>query len=305
MTDGPPRVTVVTNFLNEATFLEDAIASVRAQTLEDWELLLVDDGSTDGSTEIATDAARADPGRIRCFEHPGHANRGMSASRNVGLRHARGRYIAFLDGDDVWPPDVLERQLAQLALHDEAGLIYGATEWWYGWTGKPEDLERDHVPDLGVSEGSIVDGVPFVIGMLQRRVQAPCTCSLVVTKCVADAVGGFEESFTGMCEDLVFVAKAALAAPILVGRGRYGRYRQHSQSCYTVAKATGTAKAARKNFLTWLRKYVHQHGARHQLLPVIDSELDRVAPTRRRAAAARARNVAVAVLRRMRWSAVE
>jgi glycosyltransferase involved in cell wall biosynthesis len=306
VTAGAPLVTIVTNFFNEARFLQDAIASIRAQTLEDWELLLVDDGSTDGSTEIAAEAAKRDPDRIRYFEHPRHANIGMSASRNVGLRHARARYIALLDGDDVWLPDVLERQLAQLQVHDEAGLIYGATEWWYSWTGDPSDRGRDCVPDLGVAEGTIIDGIPFVIGMLQRRLQAPCTCSTVSARHVADAVGGFEETFPGMCEDLVFVAKAALAAPVLVGRGCCGRYRQHAASCYTVAKSTGTAKAARKNFLIWLRKYVEQHGAGcRELLPVIDAELDRVDTTRGRGAAVRARNAAVTALRRMGWSAAE
>lgn len=306
MTAVAPQVTIVTNFFNEARFLPDAIASIRAQTLEDWELLLVDDGSTDGSTEIAARAATQDPDRIRYFEHPRHANRGISASRNVGVRHARAQYIALLDGDDVWLPDALERQLAQLKAHGDAGLVYGLTEWWYSWTGDPSDRERDHVPDLGVAEGTVVDGIPFVIGMLQRRLQAPCTCSMVMAKHVADAVGGFEETFTGMCEDLAFVAKAALAAPVLVGRGCCARYRQHAASCYTVAKSTGTAKAARKNFLIWLRKYVEEQGAGcRELLPVIDAELDRLEATRERAAAGRARNAAVTLLRRMGWSAAE
>jgi CTP:molybdopterin cytidylyltransferase MocA len=301
-----PLVTVVTNFYNEAEFLTDAIASVRSQTLENWELLLVDDGSTDGSTEIAAEAARRDPTRIRYFEHPRHANRGMSASRNVGLRHARARYIALLDGDDVWVPDVLERQLAQLEAHGGAGLIYSPTEWWYSWTGNPADLDRDCVPPLGVAEGTILDGVPFVIGMLRRQLQAPCTCSAVIAKHVADAVGGFEESFRGMCEDQVFFAKAALAAPVLVGRGCCGRYRQHGASCYTVAKSTGTAKAARKTFLTWLRAYVEQGGAGfREILPVIDAELDRVDAPRTRAVAERATSAAIGILRRLRWSAVE
>jgi glycosyltransferase involved in cell wall biosynthesis len=306
VTAGAPQVSVVTTFFNEAAFLRDAIASVRAQTLRDWELLLVDDGSTDGSTEIALDATKCDPDRIRYFDHPGHSNRGMSASRNVGLREARAPYIALLDGDDVWFPDALEGQLAQLQSRDDAGLIYSATEWWYSWTGEAADRERDYVPALGVAEGTIVEGIPFVIGMLQRRLQAPCTCSTLVRKRVADEVGGFDESFPGMCDDLVFVSKAALAAPILVGRGCCARYRQHAGSCYTVAKATGTARSARENFLIWLRKYIEQRGAGcRELLPVIDAELDRVRPPRKRAATVRARHAAATVLRHMGWRSAE
>src|SRR5690242_13625262 len=91
------RVSVITIFLNGEQFLDQAIESVICQTFTDWELLLVDDGSTDGSTKIAKDYAARHPERIRYFEHPGHINRGMSAARNVGIANARGEYLAFID----------------------------------------------------------------------------------------------------------------------------------------------------------------------------------------------------------------
>ena len=94
------RVSAIVIFLNEERFLAEAIASVRAQTFRDWELILVDDGSSDGSAGIARAAAEEDP-RIRVLAHPGGANRGMSASRNLGLSDARGEFVAFLDGDDL------------------------------------------------------------------------------------------------------------------------------------------------------------------------------------------------------------
>ena len=88
-----PAVSVIVIFLNEERFLEEAIESVLAQTYHDWELLLVDDGSTDRGSDIARDYAQRFAGQIRHLEHGGHANRGMSASRNLGLRHAKGRFI--------------------------------------------------------------------------------------------------------------------------------------------------------------------------------------------------------------------
>src|SRR2546427_10186945 len=97
-----PLVSVVIIFWNAERFLQEAFASVFAQTYPTWELLLVDDGSSDESTAIAQRYVEHHPGQVRYLEHPGHANRGMSASRNVGIRHARGPYIAFLDADDVW-----------------------------------------------------------------------------------------------------------------------------------------------------------------------------------------------------------
>src|SRR5215475_5728613 len=97
-----PLVSVVIIFLNAECFIQEAIESVFAQAYPAWELLLVDDGSSDASTTIAQRYAEQHRHQVRCLEHPGHANRGMSASRNLGIRNARGPYIAFLDADDVW-----------------------------------------------------------------------------------------------------------------------------------------------------------------------------------------------------------
>src|SRR4051812_27035882 len=110
-------VSVITIFLDGERFLAEAVDSLLAQTYADWELLLVDDGSSDGSTAIARAYAAGRPERIRYLEHEGHANLGMSASRNLGLQHARGEYVAFLDADDVYRPEKLERQVALLQAH--------------------------------------------------------------------------------------------------------------------------------------------------------------------------------------------
>ena len=84
------------------------------------------------------DFAQRDPSRIRYFEHAGHANRGMSAARNLGLDHARGRYIAFLDADDVWLPEKLREQVSALNDNPRAGMVYGRTLIWHSW----RDCER-------------------------------------------------------------------------------------------------------------------------------------------------------------------
>lgn len=109
-----PKVTIVTPVFNLAPFLTDAIESVRAQTFDDWEHILVDDCSTDGSWDLLqTYAARDERIRpIRLAE-----NRGAAEARNAALKEARGRYIAFLDGDDMWEPVKLETQLAFMEAH--------------------------------------------------------------------------------------------------------------------------------------------------------------------------------------------
>jgi teichuronic acid biosynthesis glycosyltransferase TuaG len=112
-----PRVSVITPVWNAAATLGETVASVQAQSLGDWEMLLVDDGSTDGSRAVAERLAAADP-RLRLL---GWAeNRGPAVARNAGIRAARGRFIAFLDSDDRWRPDKLSRQVAVMEGEGEA-----------------------------------------------------------------------------------------------------------------------------------------------------------------------------------------
>ncbi len=101
-----PLVSVVLPTYNRAYILSKAIESVLAQTYTNWELIIVDDGSTDTTREII--AGFSNP-RIRYIKH--EANKGLAAARNTGIRNARGKYIANLDSDDVWMPKKLEKEM--------------------------------------------------------------------------------------------------------------------------------------------------------------------------------------------------
>jgi glycosyltransferase involved in cell wall biosynthesis len=128
-----PRVSVIAIFFNEERFLAEAVESVLAQDFADHELLLVDDGSSDASTRIAQGYAAKRPGQVHYLEHPGHANRGMSATRNLGLAHAKGEYVAFIDADDRWRAGKLREQVALLDAHPEVGLLCGQVNYWRSW----------------------------------------------------------------------------------------------------------------------------------------------------------------------------
>lgn len=112
-----PLVSIITPVYNAERFIDDTIQSVLDQTFENWEHLLINDCSTDGSLAILDRYAEQDS-RIRVFTLI--ENSGAAVARNVGLYNAKGRYIAFIDSDDMWAKDKLVKQLSFMKEHDLA-----------------------------------------------------------------------------------------------------------------------------------------------------------------------------------------
>lgn len=255
MSDGP-LVSVIVIFLDAAKFIREAVESIFAQTFDKWELLLVDDGSSDESTFIAKQYIQQYPEKIRYLEHADHSNRGMSASRNLGIAHAKGDYIAFLDADDIWLPTKLERQVDLLASHPQVAMVYGPAQWWYSWTGRQEDVARDFIHELGVLPGTLIQPPTLLTRFLRNEGISPCTCSILLRREAVEKVGGFETQFTGLYEDQAFFAKVCLTDPVYVSFECISRYRQHSESNYALTQEAGTYRAARQAFLLWLGAYL-------------------------------------------------
>lgn len=248
-----PLVSAVIIFLNEEKFLSEAIESVLGQTYSNWELLLVDDGSKDRSTGIARRYAEQDPVRVRYLEHAGHQNRGMSASRNLAMRHARGTYIAILDADDVWVPHTLQDQVRILELHREAALVYGRVQRWYSWTGNVSDTRRDSIRELAVPPDVLVSPPTQFLLLLQDK---GMPSGVMVRHEVMKAVGGFEETFRGMYEDNAFLAKVCLGEPVFASGDCWYKYRKHPESASSIAVRSGWYDSARLAFLSWAEEYV-------------------------------------------------
>lgn len=123
MTAAPAAVTVIMPAYNMADYIAESIRSVQAQTFPDWELVVVDDGSTDRTLAIVEDIARRDP-RVRPMGLASNSGNRPAVPRNHGLGAARGRYIAFLDSDDSWHPEKLGRQVAILDADPDTQLVY-------------------------------------------------------------------------------------------------------------------------------------------------------------------------------------
>ena len=250
-----PRVSVVIIFLNAVDFLQEAIESVLSQTYEHWELLLVDDGSTDGSSDIAKSYTTRKPLQIIYYEHEEHQNLGMSVSRNLGIHNAKGEYIAFLDADDYWLPSRLATHVKVLDSHPEVGMLYGTAKYWYSWTHRVEDRERDFLPALRVKQATLFDPPTLLSLLLDGKTEVPCTCSILVRREVMKTIDGFEESFRGMYEDQAFYAKVCLSARVLATGDCLAWYRQHSKSHSTVAIQLGDLFSTQYAFLKWLETY--------------------------------------------------
>jgi len=253
-------VSAIIIFFNAEKFIEEAIESVSAQSYDNWELLLIDDGSEDNSTKIAGRYVKKHRPTARYLEHDGHKNRGMSASRNLGLRHARGEYIAFLDADDVWMPFKLEQQVAALNSRPEAAMVYGRTLIWFSWSGDPEDKHRDHFFPLGVHPGTMVKPPELFLLMMRNKVQTPTTCNAMLRRETFEEIGGFQDSFRGMFEDQLFFSKVCLKLPVFVSGECWAYYRQHPDSHSSIAERQGEADSARLTLLNWISVYLSDQG---------------------------------------------
>lgn len=190
-----PTVSIVMPCFNALAHLPVSLASVVAQTLSDWELIVIDDGSTDRSFDWLQ--SQKDDRLVIVHQ----SNQGVSAARNAGLRLARGEYVAFLDADDTWAPSFLEAMLAALAAQPQAALAY------CGWQ------------NVGLSGGR---GQPFVppdyeAQDKQEKLFAGCRWPIhaaMTRRTEILSAGGFNQSLKN-AEDYALWLEIAAKAPIV------------------------------------------------------------------------------------------
>jgi glycosyltransferase involved in cell wall biosynthesis len=253
-----PSVSVICAFYQAGDFLAEAIESVLSQDYPSLELVLVDDGSTDSSTQIALDFARRFPDRVSYCEHEGHRNLGASPSRNAALRRARGNLIAIIDSDDRWRPHKLSQQVEILRQRPQVGMVCGTVNYWSSWAGG-----HDRLVPTG-SRGDAVSNPPDTIFWMHPLgvADAPCPSDVLLRRDLVEDVGGFEEDFVGpmqMYEDQAFFAKIYLAAPVFFSSEVWLDYRLHEDSCVARVERYGIDAALRTRYFDWLEGYVEAH----------------------------------------------
>lgn len=184
-----PRVSVVIPTYNRATVLPRALDSALTQTFTDLEVVVVVDGSTDGTTELLR---TVDDPRLRWIEQP---NAGLPSARNTGIDAATGEWLAFLDDDNEWHPTYLEAQLATAA-RTGASVVYAQGIE----SDDPEARPRPRAtPDGDVAATMTRHGWPFITAVMVRRA-------------LANAVGRFEPTLRSH-EDIDFLVRLALEVP--------------------------------------------------------------------------------------------
>ncbi len=208
-----PRVSIIMNVRNGASFLRAALDSVMAQTFQDWELIVWDDCSTDDSARII--AEYRDP-RIRYFLSP--EDTPLGEARNSAIRQATGEWLAFLDQDDIWLPRKLQQQMALADEH--AGIIYGRAIQFY-----PSGVERDY--DYAHEFQLLPEGDIFTHLFTEACFIA--MSSVVLRRSAVEEVGPIPETIQTVPDYYLYVA-VARRRPARAVQEAVCRYRMHAGS---------------------------------------------------------------------------
>jgi len=255
-----PMVSVIIPFFNEEQFIGEAIESVLQQKYDSWELLLVDDGSSNQSTTIAKEYAIKYAEKIFYIEHENHANRGVCISRNLGVKKSNGSLIALLDADDKWLPEYLSHQVSIFSKYPDVGMAAEGSLQWYNWD-EPR-IENFEIL-VGVAPNKLYHPPQLMLQLYPLSSgAAPGPCALMLKKSAIIEVGGFEEAFTKeyqLYEDQAFLCKIYLQKKVYISSTCNNLYRQRPESVVNWVKAKGQYHTVRKYFLNWLEVYLHQN----------------------------------------------
>ena len=265
-----PLVSVIIPFLNGSAWLSQAVESVIAQTYTEWEIVLVDDGSANEATATALSFAERSGGKIIYAEHPGHINRGVTASRNLGISRSGGQLIALLDSDDCWLPNKLEQQVSLLNAMPEVQVICEASTYWFSW-------ENQSQKDILIPVGAQQDKIFFAPKLMYEiyplgKGAAPCPSGMILRRDVFNRIGGFEECFKGsvqVYEDQAFLSKIYLNETVYVSSAANNLYRQRGGSLMQSIHQKNHYRKVRAYFLKWLIAYLKKEG-------VSDARLNRM-----------------------------
>jgi len=221
-----PLVSVVIPAFNCASFISETLEGVYQQTYVNWEIVVIDDGSTDDTKS----ALEPHMHRIRYFYQE---NKGTAAARNAGIQRARGEFVAFLDNDDYWVPEKLDLQVRALQAHPDCGLVFSDGKEIAGSTILRDSLmaKRLHhwVNQRGDQESRATHGWLFNELIMENLIYS--VSGVMVRKISVEKIGGFDESIT-IADDYDFYLRLTQLYPVAFLQAclYIWRYRKDSQS---------------------------------------------------------------------------
>ena len=207
----PPQVSVNLCCYNGEKYLEETLQSIFLQTYKDWELVVVNDGSTDSTERIIKSHMAAGKPIVYHYQ----VNAGLGSARNKALQLSSGSYIALIDQDDIWLPEKLEKQVRTFEVDRSLGLVYADT-YYIDQDGKELGTAFKRSPPP--------EGDPFV-GLLTRRNFMPCLTVLIRREAAQD-VRGFNETLKYV-EDYDLFLRIALKYKVSCIREPLAKYRIH------------------------------------------------------------------------------
>ncbi|WP_296146712.1 glycosyltransferase [uncultured Flavobacterium sp.] len=193
-----PLISIIIPLYNKEKFIANTLKSVLSQTFSDFEVLIIDDGSTDKSAKIVNEF---NDKRIQFISKE---NKGVSATRNLGIKKATGKYITFLDADDIWKIDFLEEMTSLIASFPEQKVFSAAIEIEIG--------ERIFPAEYSISKDENPQIINYFEGSLLHT--AICTCSAIFEKSVFETAGNFDISLKTE-EDIDLWIRIGLQYPIV------------------------------------------------------------------------------------------
>lgn len=187
-----PQVSVIVPAYNVSSYIKDALLSLERQSYSEFEAIVVDDGSTDATSEIVESFCKRDS-RFRLLQKQ---NGGLSSARNYGIRHARGEYIALLDGDDTYEPNKLMTHIVWLLNFPKIGVVYSASQ----------AIRNDGTRTFMRLSGKPIKRDPLVALLCKNFIGHGSNA--VFRRCIFDEVGEFDESLKS-CEDVDYWLRIA------------------------------------------------------------------------------------------------
>jgi glycosyltransferase involved in cell wall biosynthesis len=183
----------------------------------------------------------------------------------LGVRNAKGKYISYLDGDDVWLPNKLEQQVAILESRPEAVMVHGPLLEWYSWTKNPMHGRSDHLYGVGEDgvhpfADTLVKPPKLLALFLHKEEFIPS--GILILREIIEQVGGSEETFSGSFEDAVVNVKICLKFTVFVSGQSWYKYRIHPDSCQRTAIKAKQANTNLLRYLNWVVNYLSEQGVK-------------------------------------------